>query len=107
MWISYSHEPWNATLPLATGAKVVTSTTPPAAYIIPPAVDARHRRARCARRRHAAHHRRMDRQSRSAIAARGMEWQGPPFEGRHPVFAGEGAGAQPGRFGQCALTTKQ
>ena len=20
----------------------------------------------------------------------GMEWQGPPFEGRHPLFAGEG-----------------
>jgi hypothetical protein len=35
-----------------------------------------------------------------------MEWQGPPFEGRHPIFHGEGAGAQPGRFGACTLTTE-
>jgi hypothetical protein len=35
MWVSYSHEPWNATLPLATGVKVTASTTPPAGYIIP------------------------------------------------------------------------
>jgi len=33
----------------------------------------------------------------------GMEWQGPPFEGRHPILAGEGAGAEPGKFGHCSL----
>lgn len=37
----------------------------------------------------------------------GMEWQGPPFEGRHPLFAGEGAGAEPGRFGQCTLSIEE
>ena len=36
MWVSYTHEPWNVTLPLTTGAKVIASTTPPAGYIIPP-----------------------------------------------------------------------
>ena len=35
-----------------------------------------------------------------------MEWQGPPFEGRHPIFRGEAAGAEPGRFGTCVLTTE-
>jgi len=35
-----------------------------------------------------------------------MQWQGPPFEGRHPIFHGEGAGAQPGQYGQCTLTTE-
>jgi murein tripeptide amidase MpaA len=105
MWVSYTHEPWNVTLPLATGAKVITSTAPPAAYIVPPqwthVVDVL-----------AAH----DVEMRHTTAAwtgkveryrcAGMEWQGPPFEGRHPLFRGEGAGAEPGRFGACVLTTE-
>jgi murein tripeptide amidase MpaA len=103
MWISYSHETWNATLPLATGSKVVTSTTPPAAYIIPPqwtrvievlaAHDIAMRRTTAAWTGNVGRYR-----------CGGMQWQGPPFEGRHPIFAGEGAGAQPGKFGQCSLT---
>jgi len=103
MWISYSHEPWNATLPLATGAKVVTSAVPPAAYIIPPqwtrvievlaAHDIAMRRTTAAWTGNVGRYR-----------CGGMQWQGPPFEGRHPIFAGEGAGAQPGKFGQCSLT---
>ncbi len=103
MWISYGHEPWNATLPLATGSQVVTSTTPPAAYIIPPqwtrvievlaAHDIELRRTTAAWTGNVGRYR-----------CSGMEWQGPPFEGRHPIFAGEGAGAQPGKFGQCSLT---
>jgi Zinc carboxypeptidase len=105
MWISYSHEPWNVTLPLATGAKVVASTTPPAAYIIPPqwtrvievleAHDIAMRRTTAPWTGNAERYR-----------CSGMQWQGPPFEGRHPIFAGEGAGEQPGRFGQCTLTTE-
>jgi hypothetical protein len=35
-----------------------------------------------------------------------MQWQGKPFEGRHPIFPGEDAGEQPGRYGQCTLTTE-
>ncbi|HEY1984537.1 MAG TPA: M14 family metallopeptidase [Terracidiphilus sp.] len=105
MWVSYTHEPWNVTLPLAIGAKVVASTTPPAAYIIPPqwsrAIDVL-----------AAHDIAMKKTSApwtgkvERYRCTGMQWQGPPFEGRHPIFAGETAGAQPGRFGQCALTTE-
>ena len=103
MWISYSHEPWNATLPLATGSKVVTSTTPPAAYIIPPqwthVIDVLAAHDIAMRRTTAAWTGKVGR-----YRCGGMEWQGPPFEGRHPIFAGEGAGAQPGKFGQCSLT---
>jgi murein tripeptide amidase MpaA len=104
MWIRYSHEPWNTTLPLTTEAKVALSTTPPAAYIIPPqwtqVVDVLAAHDVAMRRTAAAWTGKVERYRCS-----GMEWQGPPFEGRHPVFGGEGAGAQPGRFGTCTLTT--
>jgi murein tripeptide amidase MpaA len=106
MWISYTHEPWNVTLPLAGADKVAASTTPPAAYIIPPqwthVIDVL-----------AAHDVIMSRTSAAwtgkveRYRCSGMEWQGPPFEGRHPLFAGEGAGAQPGRFGQCTPATEE
>ena len=105
MWIKYSHEPWDVTLPLATGVKVTASTTPPAAYIIPPqwthvidvlaAHDVAMRRTATAWMGKVEHYR-----------CSGMEWQGPPFEGRHPIFRGEGAGAEPGKFGACTLTTE-
>ncbi len=106
MWIRYSHEPWNVTLPMAADMTVAQSTTPPAGYIIPPqwtrvievlaAHDVEMRRTTAAWSGNVERYR-----------CSGMEWQGPPFEGRHPVFAGEGAGAQPGRFGQCTRATEQ
>jgi murein tripeptide amidase MpaA len=102
MWVSYTHEPWNVTLPMQTGEKVVASTTPPAGYIIPPqwthVIDVL-----------AAHDVQMHRTTAAwtgkveRYRCSGMQWQGPPFEGHHPIFAGEGAGAQPGRFGTCTL----
>lgn len=105
MWVEYTHEPWNVTLPLQTGAKVTTSVTPPAAYIIPSqwthVIDVL-----------AAHDVEMHRTTATwtgqvgRYRCTGMEWQEHPFEGRHPTFRGEGAGAEPGRFGTCALTTE-
>src|SRR5579859_6644747 len=105
MWVSYTHQPWNATLPLATGVKVTAATTPPAAYIIPrqwtQAIDVL-----------AAHdvtiqHTTADWSGKvERYHCAGMEWQGPPFKGRQPIFAGEGAGAEPGKFGHCSLTTE-
>jgi murein tripeptide amidase MpaA len=104
MWVSYTHDPWNVTLPLFEDPKVTASTTPPAAYIIPAqwthVIDVL-----------AAHDVAMQRTTAEwsgkveRYACSGMEWQGPPFEGHHPVFRGEGAGAEPGRFGACVLTT--
>lgn len=105
MWVSYSHEPWNTTLPLGTGAKITASTTPPAAYIVPPqwtsVIDVL-----------AAHDIAMHRTTAAwtgqvgRYRCSGMQWQERPFEGRHPTFHGEGDSAEPGRFGSCALTTE-
>lgn len=104
MWVEYSHEPWNVSLPLQTGSKVVVSTVPPAAYIIPPqwsrVIDVLE-----------AHQVEMERTTAAWTApvetyrCSGMEWQAHPFEGRHPIFAGEGANGRPGQFGQCTLVT--
>ena len=105
MWIRYSHEPWNVSLPLAVGEKVIASTTPPAGYIIPPqwarVIDVLAAHDVAIKHTSSAWTGKVERYRCS-----GMQWQGPPFEGRHPIFAGEGAGAEPGRFGQCTLTTE-
>jgi hypothetical protein len=105
MSVSYTHEPWNATLPLGSGAKVTLSTTVPAAYIVPPqwthVIDVLAAHGVAMQRTTAAWSGNVER-----YRCAGMEWQGPPFEGRHPMFRGEGAGAEPGHFGTCALTTE-
>lgn len=105
MWVRYSHQPWNATLPLATGARVAASTIPPAGYIVPPqwtrVIDVLAAHDVAMRKTTAAWTGKVER-----YRCAGMEWQGPPFEGRHPAFRGEGAGAEPGRFGACELTTE-
>jgi hypothetical protein len=103
MWVKYSHEPWDVSLPLATGFKVLASTTPPAAYIIPrqwtQVIDVL-----------AAHQVVMKRTTAAWTGAvetyhcTGMEWNRAPFEGRHPMFPGEGA-HEPGKFGRCDLVT--
>jgi hypothetical protein len=105
MWVQYSHEPWNASLPFSAGAKVTATTVPPAAYIVPrqwtQAIDVL-----------AAHQVEMRRTTKDwtgqveTYRCTGMEWQGPPFEGRHPIFAGEGADGEPGKFGRCDLVTE-
>src|ERR1035437_8447477 len=104
-WVRYSHEPWDVTLPAATGAKVTTSIAPPAGYIVPPqwthVIDVL-----------AAHDVAMHRTTVAwtgkveSYRCSGMQWQGRPSESRHPVFRGERGGAQPGHFGQCAMTTE-
>jgi len=105
MWVQYSHTPWNVTLPLATGAKVTTTTDPPAAYIVPPqwthVIDVLAAHDVTLRRTTAPWTGKVERYRCS-----GMQWQGNPFEGRHPIFPGEDPGAQPGRYGQCTLTTE-
>jgi hypothetical protein len=105
MWVSYSHVPWNVTLPVATGSKVTASATIPAGYILP------------AQWAHVievlqAHDVKLQRTFQpwtgkvERYRCSGMQWQGPPFEGRHPIFEGEGGGAQPGHYGKCELTTE-
>ena len=104
MWIQYSHEPWNVTLPFQTGFKVTAAVVPPAAYIIPKAweqvIDVL-----------AAHQVVIHRTTADwtgpieTYKCSGMTWNEPPFEGRHPLFAGEGAGVKAGQFGQCTTIT--
>lgn len=105
MWVQYSHTPWNVTLPLATGSKVTTTTDPPAAYIVPPqwthVIDVIAAHDIALRRTSAPWTGKVERYRCS-----GMQWQGPPFEGRHPIFRGEAPGAQPGQYGQCILTSE-
>jgi len=104
MWVKYTHEPWDVSLPLATGFKVTASTVPPAAYIIPrewtTVIDVL-----------AAHQVEMQRTAASwtgqveTYRCGGMQWNRAPFEGRHPLFPGEAA-IEPGRFGHCDLVTE-
>ena len=108
-WISYSHEPWNVTLPLATGAKVASATTPPAGYIIPQqwthVIDVLAAHDVAMRRTTAAFTGTVQRYRCS-----GVEWQARPFEGRHPVNSSEGGGMRAGspraHSSLCALTTE-
>lgn len=105
MWIQYSHEPWNVTLPIQSGFKVTASIVPPAAYIVPKqwtqVIDVLK-----------AHQVVMHETSAAwtgpveTYRCRGMTWNEPPFEGRHPIFAGEGAGPLAGQFGKCTLVTE-
>jgi Zinc carboxypeptidase len=105
MWVRYSHEPWNVSLPLETGTKVGAATVPPAAYIVPPqwthVIDVLE-----------AHQVEVERTtapwtgSVETYRCRQMKWQMRPFEGRHPIFAGEGAAGSPGAFGECNIVTE-
>jgi len=105
MAISYSHEPWNTTVPREAGVKVTASTVPPAAYIVPPqwthVIDVL-----------AAHDVEMRRTTAEwtgkveRYRCSGMQWQARPYEGRHPIVSGEFGPSQRSHFGQCALSTE-
>ena len=105
MWVRYTHEPWNVSLPRQTGFKVTAETTLPAAYIVPAqwthVIDVL-----------AAHQVEMTRTTAAwtgeveTYRCAGMSWQEPPFEGRHPTFNGE-AMHDPGKFGSCVLVRER
>ena len=104
MWVKYSHDPWDASLPMSTGYRVISSTTPPAAYIIPrqwtQVIDVL-----------AAHQVEMQKTIApwtghvETYRCKGMQWNRAPFEGRHPMFPGEGS-REAGKFGHCDLVTE-
>lgn len=105
MWVRYTHEPWNVSLPAQTGYKVTVEVTPPAAYIIPAqwtqVIDVLE-----------AHQVEITRTTApwsgtvETYRCAGMAWQEPPFEGRHPTFNGE-AQHDPGKFGSCVLVREK
>ena len=100
MWVKYTHTPMDVTLPFQTGAAVTASVHLPAAYIIPAqwthVIDVL-----------TAHQVAMQRTTSEwtgeveSYHCTGMQWNRPPFEGRHPIFEGEGAGKNGGKFGAC------
>ncbi len=105
MWIRYSHEPWNVSLTMQTGFKVTVSTVPPAAYIIP----AQWTRVIDVLEAHQVELLKMAAPWTGAVETyrcTNPQWQEPPFEGRHPLFAGEGANHKPGHPPQCTLVTE-
>jgi hypothetical protein len=101
MWVRYTREPWNVSLPFQAGFKVTAETTLPAAYIIPAqwvkVIDVL-----------AVHQVAMERTTVAwtgeveRYQCGGMAWQGAPFEGRHPTFNGE-AMHDPGKYGSCVI----
>lgn len=106
IWISYSHQPLDMTIPMNTGEKVTASTTPPAGYVVPQqwahVLEVLSAHDVVTHRTTAAWTGQVERYQCS-----GMQWQGRPFEGRHPIFGGEGeSGAGAGKFGRCTLTSE-
>jgi hypothetical protein len=105
-WIRYSHDPWNVTLPLQTGFKVLSEVTAPLAYIVPlqwtrviEVLDA-----------HRIEYKRTTEAWTGAVETyrcSGMQWQSNPFEGRHPLFPGEDPGNTSGKFGECKSVTEK
>jgi Zinc carboxypeptidase len=102
--IEYDGEPWNRTLPVDTGS--VTASVPlPVGYIVPRPWS----RVIDVLEAHGVPFERTTSDWTGTVEryrCAGMHWQGPPFEGRHPLFAAEGAGNDPGRFGSCVRSTE-
>ncbi len=103
--VTYSHTPRDYTLPALTGVMPIATATPPAAYIVPAQWTA----VLDVLRTHGV----PMRQLASAWTGQveqyrcgGNIWQRPPFEGRHPLFAGEAAPPEAGHFGGCTLSTE-
>lgn len=102
VWVQYTHRPWNVTLPMQTGYRVATQATPPAAYIVP----VQWTRVLKVLRAHQVEMWPIAKQWTGTVGryhCGGMQWQGPPFEGRHPIMDGENDGGRPGKFGDCSL----
>ncbi len=100
MMVSYSHTPQDVILPFQTGVAAAASTVAPAGYIIP----AQWTDVIGVLETHGVRMRRLTAAWTGAVEqyqCGGMQWQRPPFEGRHPLFAGEAGPAQGGHFGAC------
>ncbi len=101
--VTYSHTPRTWSLPFQTGVQVAAQTEPPAAYIIP----AQWKDVIDVLASHGVALQRLTAPWAGTVESyqcSGMQWQRPPFEGRHPLFAGEAGPGQGGRFGTCTVT---
>ncbi len=104
--VTYSHTPEDFQMQKQTGVQVTAQAVAPAAYIVPAqwtdVIDVLLAHGVEIRRLAAAWTGTVERPH-----CGGMVWQRPPFEGRHPLFAGETGPAQAGHFGQCDTVTEQ
>ncbi len=103
--VRYDSEPWEALLPMETGAKVITSVTPPAGYIVPPewtrVVEVLEAHSVAFRRTTASWTGKVER-----YRCVGLRWPLHPFEGRHPIVSGGPVDAKSAAFGECPRTTE-
>ncbi len=102
--VTYSHTPATYELPFQSGARVVASAVAPAGYIIP----AQWTSVIEVLRAHGVALRTLSSAWTGTVEqymCGGMVWQRPPFEGRHPLFAGEAGPPDAGRFGKCEVST--
>ena len=98
--VTYSHTPQDYMLPAQTGASPSVQVVPPAAYIVP----AQWREVIRVLAAHGVAMRKLTAPWTGQVEqyqCSSMEWQRPPFEGRHPLFAGETGPALGGKFGKC------
>ena len=97
MWVQYSHEPWNVTLPHADRSKGCGLRRSAGGLYHSRAVDACHRRALPRIRSSSTAPQQTGHAPVETYRCRGGNWQQPPFEGHHPMFAGEGSKGASGR----------
>ena len=101
--VTYSHTPRDYTLRAQTGVMPIATAIPPVAYIVP----AQWAAVLDVLRTHGVPMRQLAAAWTGEVEqyrCGGNVWQRPPFEGRHPLFAGEAAPPEAGRFGGCTLS---
>ncbi|RRA48757.1 M14 family metallopeptidase [Acidipila sp. EB88] len=103
--VTYSHDPATFQVTAQSAPKAIVSTTAPAGYVIP-------RQWREVIDVLAAHGVTMTRLSSAwtgtveQYQCGGMQWQQPPFEGKHPLFPGEAGPPLAGHFGTCTSSNE-
>ncbi len=98
--VTYSHTPQMYQLEAQTGVRSAAQIVPPAAYIIP----VQWRSIIDVLRVHGVALQSLTSDWTGTVeqyTCSGMQWQQPPFEGRHPMFAGEAPPEKGGKFGVC------
>ncbi len=103
--VSYSHTPMTYDLPFQIGVVPSTTAVAPAGYIVP----AQWTEVVEVLRAHGVPLRTLTAPWTGAVEqyrCGGMVWQRPPFEGKHPLFAGEAGPPNAGHFGACTLSAQ-
>ncbi len=98
--VTYSHTPQDYMLPRQSSALAYAQVVPPFAYIVP----AQWSTVIDVLAAHGVAMRKLTAPWTGSVEqyqCGNMVWQRPPFEGKHPLFAGEAPPAQGGKYGSC------